>query len=298
MIAMKLDELFESKNLDKLTEIYEIITKNILTVKDTGIRYRVINHWDEKGLLRFSRKVEEGNRKFSLVDFVWIKVVDELREFGLKIPEVKRIADEIYTPLPMKEIMDLAAMNIDHFKEFEGQNKDEYLEFLKSGEYKTADFSDIGIEFNYLQLLLVEAVMTRQPISIIVFKGGDWFPYIRGKEDYYPEELLYRKEFSSYISIGITDILFKHVTEDKFQSCFEGLHIFTTNETTIINYLKKGNYKKITVQLKGKNSSPIEFKKQLTTMEQVLKLIRLKQYKEFVVVDNKNNEVVIGNKKN
>ena len=189
-------------------------------------------------------------------------------------------------------------IDIDHFKDFEGQNKDEYLEFLKSGEFKTADFSDMGIEFNYLQLLLVEAIITRQPISIIVFRGGDWFPYIRGKEEFYPEELLYRKEYSSYISIGITDILFEHITEDKFQTCFEGLHIFTASETTIINYLKKGNYKKITVQQKGKNSEPIEFKKSPVAMGQVLKIIRLKQYKEFVVVDSKNNEVVLGNKKN
>ena len=52
--------------------------------KDTGINYRVINHWDEKGIIRFGRENKEHNQSSVLLIFIWIKIVDELRSFGVE----------------------------------------------------------------------------------------------------------------------------------------------------------------------------------------------------------------------
>ena len=46
MIGLKLEEFIDTKSLDKLAQLFEVLNEQRLTVKDTGVNYRVINHWD------------------------------------------------------------------------------------------------------------------------------------------------------------------------------------------------------------------------------------------------------------
>jgi DNA-binding transcriptional MerR regulator len=221
MIALKLDEFVDTKSLDKLTKLYQLITEEKLSAKETGIKYRVLNHWDEKGIIRFSRTSSIGNRKFSFVDFVWIKIVNELRSFGIGINTIKQIASDVYHPLPFKEMIDQYAQNIELLKDYKGERKEEFDEFVKSGEYKTVDWESLGLRFNFLQLFITEAIATRNSVSIIVFKNGEWFPFIKENEHLYSKDLLHKKEFHSQVRINITDLIFTFITEDYLKNYLE-----------------------------------------------------------------------------
>lgn len=66
------------------------LTEKKYTIKDTDSSYRVINHWCNAGLLDASRDSNEnGWRKFNIVDLVWLRVVMELRVFGLSLNKIK-----------------------------------------------------------------------------------------------------------------------------------------------------------------------------------------------------------------
>lgn len=65
------------------------LTEKKFTIKDTDSTYRVINHWSSLGLFDDSRFENKGWRKFSLVDMVWLKVLIELRKFGLSLDKLK-----------------------------------------------------------------------------------------------------------------------------------------------------------------------------------------------------------------
>lgn len=65
-------------------------------VSDTNVKYRVVNHWEEKGLLPDNlRKDSDGWRRFSFVEFIWLKVVEQLRSFGVPIDVIKKAKDSI-----------------------------------------------------------------------------------------------------------------------------------------------------------------------------------------------------------
>ena len=95
MISIKLEEFIDTKNFEKLGELHELLSEEKLSAGDTGVNYRVINHWDEKGIIRYSRKGKVSNRKYSFVDFIWIKIVNELRTFGVSLPVIQKMANEI-----------------------------------------------------------------------------------------------------------------------------------------------------------------------------------------------------------
>src|ERR1035437_5383567 len=290
MISIKLEEFIDTKNLDKLAELYEVMTEERLSAKEIGINYRVINHWDEKGIIRFKRATIGGNRKFSFVDFIWIKIVEELRSFGVQLPIIKKIADNIYEPLPMKELMENFANNLDSVKNYEGESKDEFINFIKSGAYKEADFLEMDFSFSYLHVLIAEAIATRTPTTLIVFSDGEWFPYIKENEHLYPKELLYKKEFSSQVRISITDLIFKFILEDYLTEYFNELHLFTYQESKLLYHIKSGTYKKVLVLFKSKKQEPLEIKKSKKAQEEIVRIFRAKEYREFILIDNKDKE--------
>ena len=290
MISVKLEEFIDTKSLDKLAELYELLNEEKLSAKDTGVNYRVISHWDDKGIIRFSRENKKANRKFSFVDFMWIKVVNELRSFGIQLPVIKKIADDIYAPLPMKELFENFANNLDGFKDYEIEDKAEFLNFFKSGEYKTADYDSLPFSFSYLNVLITEAIATRKSVSLIVFNDGEWFPFIKENEHLYPKELLYKKEFSSQVRVNITELIFKFIIEDYLIEYLDGLHLFTPQERTLLYYIKEGDYKKVFVIFKSKKQEPLEIVKSKTAQEELIRILREKEYREFILIDKKNNE--------
>jgi DNA-binding transcriptional MerR regulator len=283
------EEYFGEANLEMLIDLHDAITKDHLSVRDTGIPYRVINHWDEKGLIRFRRSSAGGNRKFSFADFIWIRLIHELRSFGVKLPVIKKIAKDLYEPLPMKELFEGIMETPDLLKQIEdGPDKQDFIAFLKSGGQKEGDPS--FFEFNYLQILIAEAIATRSPISLLIFKDGEWFPFNKEKENVYPEEMIRKKEFSSHISVSVTETIFSFILEDYLIEYVEWLHLFTRQEEKLLHHIKVGDYKKVLVLFKSKKQEPLEIKKSKKAQEQIMRILREKQYREFILVDSKNKE--------
>jgi DNA-binding transcriptional MerR regulator len=52
---------------------------------------RVVNHWESKGLIECERNNESGWRKFNLIESVWLRIVQRLREIGLPITKIGKI---------------------------------------------------------------------------------------------------------------------------------------------------------------------------------------------------------------
>ena len=61
-------------------------TERKITFKD--ITYKMLNDWERAGLIDNKR---EGNewRRFSIIDAVWLKIIKELRGFGMSLKQIK-----------------------------------------------------------------------------------------------------------------------------------------------------------------------------------------------------------------
>jgi len=89
-------------DLDYMHYLYDESTKKLrerlsvrsFAVGNTGVAYRVINHWEQKGLLP-KRDAEEGWRKFNFVELVWLKTIIRLRKLGFPIPNIVRVKNGV-----------------------------------------------------------------------------------------------------------------------------------------------------------------------------------------------------------
>lgn len=68
-----------------------ILNMRSYTVGTSNISYRVINHWDKAGLLPQCLKDGAGWRKFSLVEMVWLKIIQRFREYGFSLDKIARV---------------------------------------------------------------------------------------------------------------------------------------------------------------------------------------------------------------
>lgn len=75
------------KNI-KSNKVSEVLNNRERNVKFDSITYRQLNSWDKEGLLTTDREGREW-RRFSIMDALWLRIVKELREFGMGWEQVK-----------------------------------------------------------------------------------------------------------------------------------------------------------------------------------------------------------------
>jgi DNA-binding transcriptional MerR regulator len=288
MVQFEIDEFFDLQSIQKTAQLYEKLIEDRFYVSNTGISYRTINHWNEKGLIRCNRKNEGGDRRFSFADFVWIKVVNELRSFGVSIPTIKKITDEIYTHLPIHEIFENINSKFESVENLCGQDNNEFLEFLKNKDYENIDLTDIKI--SYLHLLIADAISSREPMSIIVFKGGEWFPFNPTKEKLYSDEVINKRRFSSHISICLLDIVFQFFKSETVIRFMKDFKLISPMEQKMLDELESDSFNKVCVFYKTEKYTPLEIKKSKTAKSQLLQIIRDRQYSHFIITDVIGNE--------
>ncbi|MEI6057386.1 MAG: MerR family transcriptional regulator [bacterium] len=62
---------------------------------DTGIPYRVINHWEKCGLLPYRSAKDTGWRTFSTVELAWLKAVQRFRRYGFSLDKIARVKKSV-----------------------------------------------------------------------------------------------------------------------------------------------------------------------------------------------------------
>lgn len=85
---------------DEYKLMREKLRERIYTVKDTEATYRVINHWEESGLMpegvnEENREKEGRWRTFTLVELAWLKVVSRLRDFNLSLERIAHAKSQL-----------------------------------------------------------------------------------------------------------------------------------------------------------------------------------------------------------
>ncbi|MFS8159841.1 MAG: MerR family transcriptional regulator [Candidatus Roizmanbacteria bacterium] len=88
--------LFVHANLSSKTSTFiSSAREKLYSVGMTDQTYRVIGSWVEYGLLDDS---QDGSKwkKFSLLDLLWIKIIDRLRDFGYPIRSIEKVMRSLF----------------------------------------------------------------------------------------------------------------------------------------------------------------------------------------------------------
>lgn len=163
----------------KVIRFFEDSLNKSLSIGDVRIPYRSLNHWDTKNLLLDSTRDQGRWRKFNFIEYIWLRIIVELRTFGASLNQIKQVKDALTFPIPLQIP--------------EGQTVSEFKDYQL-------------VYYNPLFLLIVEAILSRRPINILINAKGECFFYNPDKHDEYGDD---RTKFTrqSHLSISVNELI-------------------------------------------------------------------------------------------
>ena len=76
----------------KYPDFFKEINEPRYSIGDIGLNSRILNYWEKKGL--FLKEHDPRKRKkFDLVDSVWMKMIQKLRQFDISLVAINNIKD-------------------------------------------------------------------------------------------------------------------------------------------------------------------------------------------------------------
>lgn len=280
--------------LEKAPDLFYKIQEKVFFKTEIDIVYSDIKNWERSNLLWDSNESEKGNwNKISYSEYVWIKIVDQLKDFGCSNDEIivlKKLLISKFKVIDYLKIFD-EIKKIIGVKEFE----------IYTQLYKELNELDPNKEFNFniLNVLIVNIIYSGEHLSLFVKKNDSQFflpfsdtmlkEYSNTSVSTLVEDFLnfpfYNIPISSYVSKFLSNKkdlgqnVFTMILSDQeskllkiirknFETIkqlkvkyktgdIELIEVTTVKkvalESKIINHIKKGDYKKITIDIANGN---------------------------------------------
>lgn len=222
----------------EMNRILAVLANAQFTMGDATQTSRVLNHYEEKGLLLSTREKTLGWRRFNAYDLVWLEILDQLRTFGYPIEWIKKMRDHML--------------------------EDDKAGTVENGNYHTRPF----------EWFIALSLTSKKEIFYIVLEEGhatyydDSSPHIWSIPDSYMRK--------PHISIPLAPIIkeiWDSIPEEQVEFHKSEFMEIDKTEKDIIRELRSGKYESINIEFKNKKPERIVGlqRKEIKRIEDVLR---------------------------
>ena len=217
-------------------------------ISELGVTARDATYWDKQGVLP-EMKGSGARRKYDLVQAVWIRLIIQMRKFGVSIPIIKAFKSNLLgAELSSKDILKnpkvLQVMRDLAKREGSEQN---FEDLLSSGELE-AKLSGESIDLFYN--LIRTVILFRKPISLLVSLEGDFVPY---SLEMHTELLKTDRNFHEafeipHFSLSISSAYQGLVKDWSTKSFFREISLISDKEQEVLLALREEGLKSVTIK--------------------------------------------------
>ena len=114
-------------------ELEAIIQKLHLPVfskRDTELTYRAINHYQKLGIIKEIRQNKMSWRKFSGYEFIWLDIIVQLRNFGVRLEDILQLRNKLFVEGELGYIDKARFINRSYFEEIASSIHSDYKLYL------------------------------------------------------------------------------------------------------------------------------------------------------------------------
>jgi DNA-binding transcriptional MerR regulator len=283
MKDFSLDDYFGVETFMKGVELYEKLNTEIFTLKDTGLTYKIINDWDNAGLLNLKRGKAAGWRKFSFLDYLWIKVINEFRSIGTPIPLIRNLRDGVNEQISFKWLIEILEYNLEKIEKTNKESYDSVKEFIHSKKsYEINEEDGLSI----FLLLVIETITKKAPVSLILFPSAEWMIWNEDKKSYSIEDVE-KVTFKTHTTVSISEIIKSFLYSDKSIYVLPKLNILKENELRLLQIINSGEYESVTINFRNKKMKSLEMVKEQDVKRKVIDIISENKYQDIVIKSHK-----------
>ena len=299
MHLFKINNFSDFVELTKNQELMEKTLKSYaqqlharsLHIKEVGISGKLLNDWVEAGVVN---KVEvEGNkwRYFSLSEAIWIKFAAELRYFGVTLPKIKMLKENIceFNKEVINELSD-AIKGIHNPKENESidyiKSKFSELQLIPEDQLKK-EYERIGITF--FDLIMIYTLIFDLEVGFCFTKSiGNFVDYSNklGGELGLNNMDAYQKAIGkeSFAVINMKSIYKEFFGNDRIKQSEDFYFgIVTKKEKQLLEYIRSGEYSSINIKVEEGMIKLVKVTKKDgdKLMQQIARLLKKGDFKEI-----------------
>ncbi len=269
-----------------LTELYHLLVDKPFSTKDTDVVSKNLFDWKKNGLLPVENAKQKANASreklfFSFPELVWIKIITEMRDFGIGYAYIIKAKETLFAKLPVTAPIVLAkkqALKNKFAKSTELNATAQKIGLFDSDE-KLIEFSQsVFKELNALQMLLMDVIGNRTTFNLYVLKNGDILPITGSvlQEDKKKEVEKLLNIIPSF-KIPINPIIAKLVADEQYNSFVDATAILTKAEQELLVEIRKGNANEITLHFNNDSKQNFDISKKrkgIVNKDEVEKIVR------------------------
>ena len=266
-------QFFDADTYKKAEELAAfVIAETPFTVRDADVASHNIHYWIKQGL--FPNKGERGTIKMNFVEFVWLKILSEIRIAGLPSDSLQELFNQLVKPLDNYALYQKLSANlsfIDNELLLPEHEKEKLKEYIRSGKWKNSEINDW--KFSPLLLLIAEAISKRTFVCIAVYINGGYAPLVDDTLHLLPSISIRRLKTETHLVVSITNILSKFLGDRRFQSIIPNLHYFSAEEIKVLELIRSKKYDSIKIRFSNKRMDFIELEKHESVHKKIVDIL-------------------------
>lgn len=278
---LSLNDYFGKETIEKTVELYEYINLPIFKRNHTGITHRFLNWWTKENVI--DKNIQEAGR-FTFTEFIWIKAVEQLRLFNLPLPFIATVKAKLFEPIKLKGFVSKTEQAKQFISDL-GISETEKKKLIDLVLKEHKEDTDTGI--NLFQLIILESILKRKPLSLAIFPNCEFLIIDNTKEHLYSMSDLELLNNANYIKLSISNLLSEFLKSDLAFSYMSKIHLLTYPENKLFEVIHTGEYDTISIQFKDKKIKSLELKKAVDTKQKITDLLSKGEFAEITVRKNK-----------
>ena len=156
--------------LEKAPDLFNKVHEKVFLKTEIDIVYSDIKNWERSNLLSEYNNSEKGNwNKISYSEYVWIKIVEQLKDFGSSNEDILLLKKYLVSKFKVKDYILL----FDQLKKTIGEKDFEVYSQLYNDLNKVD--SNQNLNFNILDILIVNIIYTGEQFSLFIRKDDSHY---------------------------------------------------------------------------------------------------------------------------
>lgn len=276
-----LNDFFGGETIEKTVELYDYINNPIFKRNHTGISHRFLNWWTKENVI--DKNITDAGR-FTFTEFIWIKAIEQLRLFNLPLPFIATLKTKLFEPIKLKGFVS----KTEQAKQFiadlgiSATEKKKLMELVVKENKET-----IHTGVNLFQLIILEIILKRKPLSLAIFPNCEYLILDRAKQDLYSQSDLELLEKENYIKLSISNLLSEFLKSDLAFSTMAKIKLLTEPENKLFEVINTGEYDNISIQFKDKKQKGLELRKTNDNKQKITDLLSKGEFADITVKKNK-----------
>jgi len=264
-----------SSDRSGLNDIYNKLIERNFYIGEAEIARKTLNNWQNAGLIPFTHK-ETGWTQFSLVEYVWLRCINELRSIGLPLERIKKVKEFFF----IKDTDQYRELFLEALKNFKGEIRLETME-----ELQISPFTMLILEVLVNNHNLCFTIDNEDRIQVIVL-GTSVDDRVK-KNETASSQLM----DCSFALVNLRKIVQSFFSSEKIRHDNDYLLAFLNKkEKAIVEKIRDGGIKEIKISFSNNKPVLLKLTKDIKPDEAINKVSRILKKGEFLDISVKTRD--------